>query len=443
MIYDITRPTPPEMPNLGKGLETQKLLLSQTSKDMYQPEHPLLYAALGAKISGAEFQYPSGQWLEPCGQILLLCADSGNNKGQHSLLVEAIMREELRSDHEAINKYLEWQKNYKAVNKRDKPVEQDLCIHVLPSDTTRPGYLKAQMAAEKHGGYTTFIDLPEAVMLDNLCGGHKQMTQILRLIYDRSRYRALRATVDGITGSAILRTNISMASTPTDIRKFLRYNLLDGTLGRIAFSYKPRSEKRDPHIPKIGRFDDGFYQELDARMAPLALCKGRYVIPQLNKVCNKLSAEICEYADLTDNDIMWDMAKRSIVTSFKAGCIMWALNNMTWTRGMADTVEWLTWHSIWSVWAVMGDMLQKDSNADSAESGKSGPANMLDSIEGNTFSEQQLDALRQRLGKPTGAASKKQLSVWSARGFIEYSAQTGLYTKTEKYLNGSGLTVKG
>ena len=88
MIYDITRTTPPEMPTLGKGLETQKLLLSQTSKDMFQPEHPMLYAPLGAKISGAEFQYPSGQWLEPCGQISLLCADSGNNKGQHSLLVE-------------------------------------------------------------------------------------------------------------------------------------------------------------------------------------------------------------------------------------------------------------------------------------------------------------------------------------------------------------------
>ena len=82
----------------------------------------------------------------------------------------------------------------------------------------------------------------------------------------------------------------------------------------------------------------------------------------------------------------------------------------------------------------MGDMLQKDSDIVSTESGKTGPANMLDSIEGNTFNEQQLDALRQQLGKPTGAASKKQLSVWSARGFIEYSAQTGLYTKTEKYL---------
>ncbi len=439
MIYDITKPTPPEMPTLGKGLETQKLLLSQTSKDMFQPEHPMLYAPLGSKISGAEFQYPSGQWLEPCGQIRLLCADSGNNKGQHSLLVEAIMREERRSDLEEIKKYLEWQKAYKAANKRDKPTEHDLCIHVMPSDTTRPGYLKAQMAAEKHGGYTTFIDLPEAVMLDNLCGGHKQMTQILRLIHDRQRYQALRATVDGITGSAILRTNISMSSNPTDIRKFLRYNLLDGTLGRIAFSYKPRSEKRDPRIPKIGRFDDGFYQELDGRMAPLALCKGRYVIPQLNKVCQNLAAEICEYADLTDNDVMWDMAKRSIVASFKAGCVMWALNNQTWTRAMGDMVEWLAWHGIWSVWAVMGDMLQKDGDSVSTEAGKSGPANMLDSIEGNSFNEQQLDALRQRLGKPTGAASKKQLSVWSARGFIEYSAQTGLYTKTEKYLKKSDV----
>ena len=155
MIYDITNPTPPDMPTLGKGLETQRLLLSQTSKDMFQPEHPMLYAPLGSKISGAEFQYPSGQWLEPCGQIRLLCADSGNNKGQHSLLVEAIMHEELRSDHEEIKKYLEWQKTCKAANKRDKPIEQDLCIHVMPSDTTRPGYLKAQMAAEKHGGYTT------------------------------------------------------------------------------------------------------------------------------------------------------------------------------------------------------------------------------------------------------------------------------------------------
>lgn len=434
-MYDITKPIPPSQPHLGKGLETQRLLLSQMSKDMYEPEHPMLYPPLGSKLSNCEFQYPSGQWIEPCGQIGLLCADSGNNKGQHSLMVEAMMRKERDSDHQEINKYLEWQKTYKTVNKRDKPREPDVCLHFLPSDTSRPGYLKAQMAAETHGGYTTFIDLPEAVMLDNLCGGHKQMTQILRLVHDRSRYSALRATVDGCTGSALLRTNITMSSTPVDIRKFLRYNLLDGTLGRIAFSYKPRSEKRDPRIPKIGKFDEGFYEELDARMAPLYLCKGRYIIPQLNKVCQHLAAEICEYADLTDNDIMWDMAKRSIVASFKAGCVMWALNNMTWTRGMADIVEWLTWRGIWSVWAVMGDLL-KESDTGNVEVNKTGPTNMLDGIQSNSFSEKQLDEYRQSLGKPTGKETKRQIRVWSARGYIEFSAQTGLYSKTEKYLKG-------
>ena len=143
MIYDITKPLPPEMPPLGKGMETQRLLLSQTSKDMFEPEHPMLYAPLGSKISGAEFQYPSGQWLEPCGQIRLLCADSGNNKGQ-----------------------------------------------------------QAQMAAEKHGG---------------------------------------------------------------------------------------------------------FYEELDRRLVPLALCKGRFVIPQLNnKVCQHLAAEICEYAVWENTNAVWE-----------------------------------------------------------------------------------------------------------------------------------------
>ena len=192
MIYDITKPTPPEMPNLGKGLETQRLLLSQTSKDMFQPEHPMLYAPLGSKISGAEFQYPSGQWLEPCGQIRLLCADSGNNKGQHSLLVEAIMREERRSDLEEIKKYLEYQKTYKKRSQsKDRPEEVFPLLRFLPADCSKPGYLKAQMACQERGGLTTYIDLKEIEQLDNLCGSHKQVTQMLRLMWDKEVYNAL------------------------------------------------------------------------------------------------------------------------------------------------------------------------------------------------------------------------------------------------------------
>ncbi|MBR6287387.1 MAG: hypothetical protein IKR18_10490 [Bacteroidaceae bacterium] len=57
MRYDITTSKAPEMPNLGKGTECIKLLLSQASKDMHEPLVPMLFPSLCEHISGAEFQY--------------------------------------------------------------------------------------------------------------------------------------------------------------------------------------------------------------------------------------------------------------------------------------------------------------------------------------------------------------------------------------------------
>ena len=59
MRYDISKPTAPAMPNLGKGTECIKLLLSQASKGIQDPLVPMFFPVLGAHISGAEFQYLS------------------------------------------------------------------------------------------------------------------------------------------------------------------------------------------------------------------------------------------------------------------------------------------------------------------------------------------------------------------------------------------------
>ena len=93
MKYDISKASAPKMPNLGKGTESIKILLSQASKDMYEPLVPMLFPILGAHISGAEFQYPDLSWKELCGQMANLVAESGGNKGQLSHLVEAICRD--------------------------------------------------------------------------------------------------------------------------------------------------------------------------------------------------------------------------------------------------------------------------------------------------------------------------------------------------------------
>ena len=93
MNYDITKPQAPKMPSLGNGTECVRLLLSQASKDMYEPLVPMFFPVLGAHMSGAEFQYPDLTWKETCGQMANLVADTGGNKGQLSLLVEAICRD--------------------------------------------------------------------------------------------------------------------------------------------------------------------------------------------------------------------------------------------------------------------------------------------------------------------------------------------------------------
>lgn len=90
MKYDISKTVSPKMPPLGKGTECIRLLLSQVSKDMYEPLVPMFFPILGAHVSGTEYQYPDLSWKEMCGMMGNLVADSGGNKGQLSAIVEAI-----------------------------------------------------------------------------------------------------------------------------------------------------------------------------------------------------------------------------------------------------------------------------------------------------------------------------------------------------------------
>ena len=431
MRYDISRNKAPEMPNLGKGTECIKILLSQASKDMYEPLVPMLFPVLGARVCGAEFQYPDLTWKELCGQMAHLVADSGGNKGQLPLLVDAIHRDSRQHDEAELKKLVEWQRQVKTRGaNREKPARPEVCFWFPPSDVTNPAFIQNAMALEKMGGRTQYLNLPEVEMADRMCGGHKQVSQMLRNIYDSQRAGALRATADGVTGNPILRTNLTISSTPIAARSFYKNELFNGTFGRMVFSYKARSG-RNGRIPRLGKFSDEFYQKLDEYLARLDLCKGRFIIRPLNKLTDKLAEDMASVADLSDDDVLWDISKRALVSAWKAGVVLWVLNNQTWTRSIGELVEWLVYHDIWSKMQIFADLLGKDANQVS-EAQRRGPKNMLDSLP-DSFNEAQLEALRTSLGK-SSEGTKGQLNQWVFRKFITYSNQTGLYTKTEEYL---------
>ena len=432
MRYDISKASAPKMPKLGKGTECIKILLSQVSKDVQEPLVPMLFPILGAHISGTEFQYPDLTWKETCGMMANLVAESGGNKGQLSYLIEAICRDFRQHDDAELKKLVEWQKQVKTKGaNKEKPARPDVAFWFPPSDVTNPAFIQNAMACEMLGERTQYINMPEVEMADRMCGGHRQVTQVLRNIYDRQRAGALRATADGVTGNPILRANLTISSTPFATRKFYKYDLHNGTFGRMVFSYKPRTS-RDGRIPRQGKYTDEFYKQLDEFLVRLNACKGRFIIKPLNWLTDKLAGDMATMADLADDDILWDISKRALTSGWKAGCVLWVLNNQTWTKAMGEMVEWLVYHDIWSKMQIFADMLSKDADQVS-EAQRRGPKNMLDSLP-DSFNRAQLEALRTSLGKSV-EGTDSQLRKWVFRGFITYSEQTGLYSKTEKYLD--------
>ena len=431
MRYDISKPIAPKMPRLGKGTECIKILLTQVSKDMYEPLVPMFFPILGAHVSGSEFQYPDLTWKELCGMMANLVADSGCNKGQLSLLVEAICRDFRDHDEAELKKLVEWSKQVKTKSaNKEKPARPDVAIWFPPSDITNAAFIQNSMGCEALGARTQYLNMPEVEMADKMCGGHKQVTQMLRNIYDRQRAGALRATADGITGNPILRTNLTISSTPFATRKFYKNELFNGTFGRMVFSYKARTS-RDGRIPRQGKYTDEFYQKLDEYLVRLDICKGRYIIRPLNRLVDNLAQDMASLADLADDDVLWDVSKRALVSAWKAGCILWVLNNQTWSKPIGEIVEWLVYHDIWSKMQIFADML-KDGDTSTSETSKTGPKNMLEDLPDN-FNEAQLQALRTSLGKSVEGTGG-QLRKWVFRKFITYSDETGLYTKTASYL---------
>ena len=315
MSYDITKPIAPKMPALGKGTECIRILLSQTSKDMHEPLVPMLFPVLGAHISGSEFQYPDLSWKELCGQMANLVAESGGNKGQLSQLVEALCRDFRQHDDAELKKLVEWQKQVKTKGaNKEKPARPEVSFWFPPADVTNAAFIQNAMALESLGGRTQYLNLPEVEMADRLCGGHKQIAQMLRNIYDKQRSGALRATADGVTGNPILRANITFSSTPEAARAFYKKDLTNGFFGRIPFAYKARGE-RSGRIPRQGNYDEAFLKKLDEYLLRLDNCKGKFVVKPLNKVADQLAEEMAKLADLADDDTLFELSHRSIFSA--------------------------------------------------------------------------------------------------------------------------------
>ena len=431
MTYDIFSSTAPAMPTPDKGTKFIDFILSNASMDMREPLVPMMMPALAAHLSEVEFMYSDNKFYEMSGQMGHLIGPSGIGKAQLTSLVEAIMRSFLQHDETEYKKLGEWQRQVKTKGaNKEKPERPDVSFWFPPANMTNAAFLQNAIALEKQGGRTQYLNLTEVEQADNMFGGHKQVSQMVRNIYDCQRAGALRATAEGVTGNPKLRVNLTFSSTPDAARKFYKNDLTNGFFGRIPFAYKGRG-KRSGKIPKQGTYSDEFLKELDTYLVKLDSCKGRFAVRLLNAKANKLAEEMAQLADITDDDILWELSHRSIFAAWKKAAILWILNDQTWSKSIGEFMEWFCYYDLWSKVRVFGDMFSGADSMDEETVLKRGPRNMLELLP-DTFSAQQLEAIRMEAGK-SHKGTCIQLCMWKARGLITYSKETQMYTKTEEY----------
>ena len=434
MTYDIFSSTAPAMPKTDKSTKFIDFILSNASKDMREALVPMMMPALSAHLTETEFMYSDKKFYEMSGQMGHLIGPSGIGKAQLTHLVDAIMRSASEHDKVEYQKLGEWQRQVKTKGaNKEKPERPDVSFWFPPANMTNAAFIQNAMALEAQGGRTQFLNLPEIEQADIMFGGHKQVSQMVRNIYDCQRAGALRATAEGVTGNPKLRVNLTFSSTPGAARKFYRKDLTNGFFGRIPFVYKGRDGRRSGKIPVQGTYSDEFLLKLDTYLLKLDTCRGRFEVAQLNAKANQLAEEMAQIADITDDDMLWELSHRSIFSAWKKAAVLWILNGQTWSKSIGNFMEWFCYFDLWSKVRVFGDLFNGADQMDDETIRKKGPRNMLNDLP-ETFSVQQLEALRLEAGKNQKGAVY-QLGMWKTRGLVTYSEETRLYTKTEKYKN--------
>lgn len=434
MNYNIFDSKAPTMPRPAKGTEIVGLLLSNASKEMRQPLLPMAFPALAAHLgSQVKVMYSDNKYYEiGAGQMGHIIGNSGVGKNQLTHLVEAICRDFAAHDETEYKRLADWSRQVKSLgNSKNKPERPSVYFTFPPSDITNAAFTQNADSLEQHDGRTMYLNLPEVGLADKISGGHRAVSQLIRQCFDVSRGGQLRATSDGITANPKLRLCLTLSSTPDEARAWYKRDMVNGTFGRISFSYVPRGERKG-RIPRQGAYDEDYLARLDQHLLRLVNAKGCFVVKPLNKIADQLAEQMCDLANLADSDELFELSHRSIFSAWKKAAVLWILNDQTYTRSIGDYMVYFCYYDLWSKLRVFNDMLALgEPQQDEAQ--KRGPKNLLQEMP-NPFNEQQLEALRLSLGK-SKEGTRHQLSVWCNRGFIEHSAQTGLYSKTEAYLN--------
>ena len=386
-----------------------------------------VFPALAAHLNGVKFWLIDGTEKEATFMCVTMAKQSSGksaiNKPIEYIVADIVERDEINRKREQ-----EWKEASanKAGNKEKPKRPDDLCVQVLVSDMTNAAFV--QRMKDANGKYL-YTNLEELDLLKQLqTNGTKDVGKIICLCFDNGKYGQERVGTQSVTARVDLRWNWNASSTIQKGVQFFKGRMVDGTLSRVNFcTIIPDSSQ--PFV--YGKYDDKYAETLKPYITNLNLANGNVECKQALDLARKMSDNCAEEGVLSDDDIYKDLSHRAVTIAYLKAMVLYIAQGMTWSKDIAEFAEWSLKYDLWCKCHFFGEQVKEEKAKENVKK-KRGRQNLLELLPA-TFSFK--DAQEMRLAQGLDDSGCRQMiNSWTFRNYIELDNVTGMYIKTQQYL---------
>ena len=387
-----------------------------------------VFPALAAHLNGVKFWLIDGTEKEATFMCVTMAKQSSGksaiNKPIEYIVADIVERDEINRKREQ-----EWKdaSANKAGNKEKPKRPDDLCVQVLVSDMTNAAFV--QRMKDANGKYL-YTNLEELDLLKQLqTNGTKDVGKIICLCFDNGKYGQERVGTQSVTARVDLRWNWNASSTIQKGVQFFKGRMVDGTLSRVNFcTIIPDSSQ--PFV--YGKYDDKYAETLKPYITNLNLANGNVECKQALDLARRMSDNCAEEGVLSDDDIYKDLSHRAVTIAYLKAMVLYIAQGMTWSKDIAEFAEWSLKYDLWCKCHFFGEQVKEEKAKENVKK-KRGRQNLLELLPA-TFSFKDAQEMRQGQGLDDSGC-RQMINSWTFRNYIELDNVTGMYIKTQQYLD--------
>lgn len=403
-----------------------KLISSKVDKTLKAMVEESIWPALCAYLPGnVKFRYIDGKEHEANISSVLLARQS-SGKGYINEPIEAILADITVNDDISHEKLDEWRRMCrKRKEEGEEPRPDDICIQRLNGSMTQARFAEAQIDAAKNGKkrcHSLFdeIELVKGISRNNL----EELFALIRAAFDTSRYGRDAVGAQFVSGSFDVRYCFNASSTPYAVRKVITQKCVnDGTLTRLNVNTLFRD---DDSMPKIGNYDEAYYNKVRCYVQKLKDADGQIKCPQADKLAKELVEEHKQIALESGLEGYRTFSFRACVIGWLKANILYILNDYKWEKCIADYVKYSVRRDMWCKMYYFG----KDIEEGHGETGNQRvTVQSVLALLPSEFSEADYMKKVEELGRK---GNKGTLRTWVSRGKIYYDDTSRMYVKAGK-----------